>query len=117
MAREYVPERGDVVWLEFNPQAGHEQAGNRPALVISPASYNRRVGLALFCPLTTHVKGYPFEVVLPLGLKATGAILADQIKSLDWRVRRARLLCKVPPEVVEETLARVLALVEPERAR
>ena len=117
MAREYVPERGDVVWLEFNPQAGHEQAGNRPALVISPATYNRRVGLALFCPLTTQVKGYPFEVVLPLGLKATGAILADQIKSLDWRVRRARLLCRVPPEVVAETLARVLALVEPERAR
>lgn len=117
MAREYVPERGDVVWLEFNPQAGHEQAGNRPALVVSPVAYNRRVGLALFCPLTTQVKGYPFEVVLPLGLKATGAILADQIKSLDWRVRRAKLLCRVPPEVVEETLARVLALIEPERAR
>lgn len=117
MAREYVPERGDVVWLEFNPQAGHEQAGNRPALVISPVAYNRRVGLALFCPLTTQVKGYPFEVVLPLGLKATGAILADQIKSLDWRVRRAKLLCRVPPEVVEETLARVLALIEPERGR
>jgi mRNA interferase MazF len=114
---EYVPERGDVVRLEFNPQAGHEQAGNRPALVVSPVAYNRRVGLALFCPLTTQVKGYPFEVVLPLGLKATGAILADQIKSLDWRVRRARLLCRVPPEVVEETLARVLALIEPERAR
>ena len=117
MAREYVPERGDVVWLEFNPQAGHEQAGERPALVISPAAYNRRVGLALFCPLTTQVKGYPFEVVLPHLSEGTGAILADQIKSLDWRVRRARLLCRVPPEVVEETLARVLPLIEPERAR
>jgi mRNA interferase MazF len=116
VAREYVPERGDVVWLAFSPQAGHEQAGTRPALVISPASYNRRVGLALFCPLTTQVKGYPFEVVLPPGLKAKGAVLADQIKSLDWRVRKAKLLCRVPGEVMEETLGRVLALIEPEGA-
>lgn len=113
MAREYVPERGDLVWLSFNPQAGHEQAGVRPALVISPVAYNRRVGLALFCPLTTQVKGYPFEVVLPAGLKAKGAVLADQIKSLDWRVRKAKLLCKVPSEVLDETLGRVLALIEP----
>jgi len=116
VAREYVPERGDVVWLAFSPQAGHEQAGIRPALVISPAGYNRRVGLALFCPLTTHVKGYPLEVALPPGLKAKGAVLADQIKSLDWRVRKAKLLCKAPREVMEETLARVLALIEPEGA-
>lgn len=116
MAREYVPERGDVVWLAFSPQAGQEQAGTRPALVISPRAYNRRVGLALFCPLTTQIKGYPFEVVLPPGLKAEGAVLADQIKSLEWRVRKAKLLCRVPPEVMEETLARVLALIEPERA-
>lgn len=109
MPSQYVPERGDVVWLEFSPQAGHEQAGKRPALVISPGAYNRRVGLALFCPLTTQGKGYPFEVMLPSGLKATGAILADQIRSLDWRVRKARLLCGVPPEVLDETLARVLA--------
>jgi mRNA interferase MazF len=102
--------------LEYRPQAGHGQAGSRPALVISPGAYNRRVGLALFCPLTTQVKGYPFEVVLPPGLKAKGAILADQIKSLDWRVRKAKLLCRVPPEVMEETLARVLALIEPEGA-
>jgi mRNA interferase MazF len=112
----YVPERGDVVWLAFSPQAGHEQAGTRPALVISPAAYNRRVGLALFCPLTSQVKGYPFEVVLPPGLKAQGAILSDQIKSLDWRVRKAKLLCKVPSAVLDETLARVLALIDPERA-
>ena len=116
MARQYAPERGDIVWLAFNRQAGHEQAGTRPALVISPAAYNRRVGLALFCPLTTQVKGYPFEVVLPVGLKAKGAILADQIKSLDWRVRKAKLLCRVPREVMEETLARLQALIEPERA-
>ena len=112
----YVPERGDVVWLAFNPQAGHEQAGTRPALVISPGAYNRRVGLALFCPLTTQVKGYPFEVVLPPGLKAQGAILSDQIKSLDWRVRKAKLLCRVPRAILDETLARVLALIDPERA-
>jgi len=113
VAREYVPDRGDVVRLAFSPQAGHEQAGTRPALVISPSSYNRRAGLALFCPLTTQVKGYPFEVVLPAGLKAQGVILADQIKSLDWRIRKAKLLCKVPAQVMEETLARVLALIEP----
>jgi mRNA interferase MazF len=116
VARQYVPDRGDIVWLEFSPQAGHEQAGNRPALVISPASYNRRVGLALFCPLTTQVKGYPFEVALPVGLKAKGAILADQIKSLDWRERKAKLLCKASGDIVRETLARVLALIEPEGA-
>jgi mRNA interferase MazF len=84
--------------------------------VISATAYNRRVGLALFCPLTTQVKGYPFEVVLPAGLKAKGAVLADQIKSLDWRVRKAKLLCKAPPEVLDETLGRVLALIEPEGA-
>jgi mRNA interferase MazF len=116
VAGGYVPERGDVVWLAFNPQAGHEQAGTRPALAISPSAYNRRVGLGLFCPLTTQVKGYPFEVVLPPGLKAQGAILSDQIKSLDWRARKAKLLCRVPREVLDETLARVLALIDPERA-
>jgi len=114
VARPYVPERGDIVWLQFDPQAGHEQAGYRPALVISPRVYNRRVGLALFCPVTSHVKGYPFEVVLPPGLKAKGAILSDQMKSLDWRARRAKLVCAVPSEVLEETVARILALVDPE---
>ncbi len=117
MAGRYIPERGDIVWLEFTPQAGHEQAGNRPALVISPRTYNRRVGLALFCPVTSQVKGYPFEVELPPGLKATGAILSDQIKSLDWRVRKARHLCTVPSEILDETVARILALVDPEEAR
>ena len=111
MARSYVPERGDVVWLRFNPQAGHEQAGDRPALTISPAAYNGRVGLALFCPITSRIKGYPFEVVLPPGLKVEGAILSDQVKSLDWRVRKARRLCTVPPEVMSETLGRLLALI------
>ena len=117
MPRQYVPERGDIVWLHFTPQAGHEQAGHRPALVISPRSYNRRVGLALFCPVTSQVKGYPFEVALPPGLKATGAILSDQVKSLDWRVRKAKRVCTVPAEIMEETIARILTLVYPGEAR
>lgn len=114
MSRRYVPERGDIVWLRFDPQAGHEQKGHRPALVISPGAYNRRVGLALFCPVTSQAKGYPFEVALPPGLKAQGAILSDQIKSLDWRVRKAKRVCTVPSEVLEDTVARILALVDPE---
>jgi len=115
--RQYVPERGEIVWLHLTPHAGHEQAGHRRALVISPRSYNRRVGLALFCPVTSQVKGYPFEVVLPPGLEAEGAILSDQVKSLDWRVREAKRVCAVPTEVLEETIAKVLAVVDPKQAR
>ncbi len=111
MPRRYVPNRGDVVWLQFNPQAGHEQAGHRPALVVSPKAYNAKVGLALFCPITSHVKGYPFEVVLPPGLRASGAILADQVKSLDWRARQAKRLGVVPTGVMEEVLAKIQVLV------
>ncbi len=85
----YVPSRGDVVWLTFNPQSGHEQAGRRPAVVLSPRAYNAKVGLAIFCPVTSKVKGYPFEVALPEGFAVQGVILADQVKSLDWRARRA----------------------------
>ena len=113
----YVPARGDLIWLQFNPQAGHEQAGHRPAVVISPSSYNRRVGLALCCPVTSQVKGYPFEVLLPPGLSVEGAILSDQIKSLDWRVRKARRIGNLPAEVLQETVGKILALVEPDRAR
>ena len=113
----YVPSRGDLIWLQFNPQAGHEQAGHRPAVVISPSSYNRRVGLALCCPVTSQVKGYPFEVLLPPGLGVEGAILSDQIKSLDWRVRKARRIGNLPAEVLEETVGKILALVEADRAR
>jgi mRNA interferase MazF len=116
LAKHYVPDRGDVVWLEFDPQAGHEQAGKRPALVISPEAYNGRVGMALFCPITSHVKGYPFEVVLPVGLKIQGVILADQIKSLDWRVRRAQRIGTVPADVLEEAVAKIRVLVDPEAA-
>ena len=106
-----MPDRGDVVWLQFNPQAGHEQAGHRPALVISPRSYNGRVGLAVFCPITSQVKGYPFEVELPPGGEANGAVLADQLKSLDWRVRQANKFDMVSQEVMTEVLAKIGTLV------
>lgn len=114
MPARYVPERGDIVWLQFDPQAGHEQAGRRPALVISPRSYNRKVGLALFCPITSQVKGYPFEVLLAEGGHARGAVLCDQVKSLDWRARNAKRFDHVPDEVVGEVAARMLTLVDPE---
>jgi len=108
----YVPERGDVVRINFNPQAGHEQAGRRPALVISAAAYNRKVGLALFCPITNQVKGYPFEVNIPFDLDVTGAILTDQIKSLDWRARKVDFVCKLPQEEMDEVLAKVRTLLD-----
>src|SRR5947199_10236049 len=87
--KSYIPERGDAVWISLDPEAGHEQAGRRPALVLSPSSYNRKAELALVCPITNQVKGYPFEVAVPQGLAVSGVILADQVKSLDWRERRA----------------------------
>jgi mRNA interferase MazF len=109
----YIPKAGDLVWLEFNPQAGHEQAGHRPALVISEQAYNRKTSLALFCPITSTVKGYPFEVECS-GKSIQGVILADQVKSLDWRVRKARRIETVPPEILEETLAKLKALMPTE---
>jgi mRNA interferase MazF len=113
LRRSYVPARGDFVWLQFDPQAGHEQAGRRPALVVSPVSYNRRVGLALLCPVTSRVKGYPFEVAVPpeLNSEIAGAVLADQLKSLDWRARRARFIARAPAVVMSEVLAKILPLV------
>jgi mRNA interferase MazF len=97
--------------VTFNPQAGHEQAGRRPALVLSPVAYNRKVGLAVLCPITNQIKGYPFEVVIPHGLKVTGAILSDQVKNLDWKVREAKLICKLPPSVTQEALKKLNALL------
>ena len=113
----YVPSRGDLIWLQFNPQAGHEQAGHRQALVISPSSYNRRVGLAVCCPITSQVKGYPFEVLLPEGLGVEGAILSDQMKCLDWRVRKASRISSVPSDVLEEAVGKLLALIDPDGLR
>jgi len=112
MPREYFPERGDIVWLEFNPQAGYEQSGTRPALVVSPKAYNKKVGLALFCPITSHIKGYPFEVLLPKEHKVTGVILSDQIKSLDWRVRNIKRISHIPNDVLEDVLAKISTLLE-----
>ena len=111
MARAYVPDRGDVVWLEFDPQAGHEQAGHRPAVVLSARSYNKKSGLALFCPVTSRIKGYPFEVTLSGDLPVRGAVLCDQVKSLDWMVRRSRLVFKLPELILEDVLAKVRALL------
>lgn len=111
MAARYVPERGDVVWLQFSPQSGHEQAGHRPAVVVSPRAYNQKVGWGLFCPLTSKVKGYPFEVVVPPGMVVTGAILADQVKNLDWRVRSAKFAGHLPSPVLDEVLAKLQLLL------
>jgi mRNA interferase MazF len=107
----YVPERGDIVWLDFNPQSGHEQAGRRPAVVLSPQAYNQKVGLAIFCPITNQQKGYPFEVVLPAGLEVMGVILSDQVKSLDWRVRQAEYLATLPDLVLEEVTQKLRTLI------
>ena len=112
MPAGYCPKRGDIVWLTFDPQAGHEQAGRRPALVVSPEAYNRRVGLALMCPITSHVKGYPFEVPIPAGLKLSGAILSDQVKSLDWRARKAVLCCELPESAVKDMLQKLNTLLD-----
>lgn len=103
----YVPRRGDIVWLTFNPQAGHEQAGRRPAVVLSPLSYNAKVGLALLCPITSAVKGYPFEVNLPHGLPISGVILADQVKSLDWQARAVEFIGALPDVVTQEVLQKI----------
>ncbi len=107
----YVPKRGDVIWINFSPQAGHEQAGRRPAIVLSPQSYNGKVGLCLLCPITNQVKGYPFEVLVSAGLGVTGAVLSDQAKSLDWRVRNAEFISNLPEAVIIEVLKKLKSLL------
>jgi mRNA interferase MazF len=111
-ADRYIPKRGDVIRLTLTPQVGHEQAGRRPVLVLSPEGYNKKVGLALLCPLTNQSKGYPFEVLVPPDLPVTGAILADQVKSLDWRVRRVEWICTLPSKVITEVLGKLKVLIE-----
>ncbi len=107
----YVPDRGDVVWIMLNPQAGHEQAGRRPAVVISPAAYNGKVGLALLCPIANQVKGYPFEVRIPQALAVAGVVLADQVKSLDWWTRKVELIGTLPEATVAEVLRKLGTLL------
>lgn len=111
MVSVYIPERGDLVWLQFTPQSGHEQAGKRPALVISPKSYNAKVGLALMCPVTSKIKGYPFEVIIPQDLSIEGAILSDQVKSLDWQSRQASFICRVTDETLTEVISKIELLI------
>ena len=104
MVKNYIPERGDIVLLDFNPQSGKEQAGKRPAVVISPKAYNAKVGLAIFCPITSKIKNYPFEVILPSRLKTKGVVLADHVKNLDWQVRNSHFLEKLPDQCLREVL-------------
>jgi mRNA interferase MazF len=113
MVAAYVPDRGHIVKIDFSPQAGHEQSGWRPALVLSPKAYNAKAGLAIVAPVTNHMKGYPFEVALPATLQTTGAILSDHIKSLDWKARKARYVETLPAEAlktVQQYLSLLLAL-------
>ena len=110
MPRGYVPAAGDIVWMNFTPHAGHEQAGHRPALVLSPAAYNDKTGLMICCPMTTQIKNYPFEVLV--AGTPPSVILADQLKSLDWNARQAQRIEPAPPDVVEEVLAKILILLE-----
>lgn len=107
----YIPDQGDIVWLEFNPQAGHEQAGRRPALTLSKQSYNKKTGLGIFCPISSKVKGYPFEVIVS-GKKIQGAVLADKAKSLDWKSRLAKRIEKAPKPVTTEVLSKLSVIIE-----
>ena len=109
--KRYIPNAGDIVWLSFNPQAGREQSGRSPALVVSPKAYNRKTDLALFCPITNQEKGYPFEVKIPDGLKIGGVVLSDQIRSLDWKIRNAEFICKLPEKEFSETLDKLNVLI------
>ncbi len=107
----YEPDRGDIVWMMLSPQSGHEQAGHRPGIVLSPHSYNAKVGLLICCPITSHEKGYPFEVKIPQGLPISGVILSDQVKSLDWQARQATFVCKVSQRIVSEVIEKLNILL------
>ncbi len=111
---KYVPRRGDIIRLDFNPQTGHEQAGRRPAIVLSPTEYNRKVGLAVVCPITNEQKGYPWEVAIPDNPMVSGTVLADQVKSLDWRQRKAEFICTLDESVMEDVVAKTTALLKPD---
>ena len=106
-----MPHCGDVVWISLNPRLGHEQAGRRPAVVLSPRNYNSKTGLAILCPITNQIKCYPFEVVLAVGLPIVGAILSDQVKSLDWRARNVELICTLPTKTITEVVQKLSTLL------
>ena len=108
----YVPDRGDLIWLDFDPQAGHEQAGRRPALVLSPKNYHQRSSLAVVCPITSKIKGYPFEVLLE-GLDKPSAVLADQMRSLDLGARQVKFIAKAAHETVAAVASLACALIDP----
>ena len=112
MVKQYVPDQGDLIWLDLEPQSGHEQKGLRPALVLSPKSYNQKTSLAILCPITNKEKGYPFEVKLTQKVPVTGVILSDQIKSLDWKARNAKFICKLDIDVIDEVLGKIKALID-----
>jgi len=111
---EYVPDRGHVVWVDFDPQAGHEQAGHRPALVLSSKEFNKKMGVAFVCPITNKPKGIPFEVPVPAGADVTGVILCQHAKSLDWRARRCAFKCQLDPETVNSVTGRILPIIDPD---
>jgi mRNA interferase MazF len=111
MNKDYIPSCGDIVWLTFNPQSGHEQSGRRPAVVISPKIYNEKSGCSLFCPITSKSKGYPFEVQLPKTCVIQGVILSDQLKSLDWQARNAEFICETPPEILKDLFDKLKTLI------
>jgi mRNA interferase MazF len=108
----YLPEAGDIIGLTFDPQAGREQAGRRPALVLSPTSYNRLTRLCVLCPITSQIKNYPFETLIPAGLEVTGAVLSDQVKSLSWTNRNAQFICRAPEAVLADVRAKIKALIQ-----
>ncbi|CAN5817069.1 endoribonuclease MazF [soil metagenome] len=109
---DYFPGRGDAVWLNLNPQSGREQAGRRPVLIISPLAYNKKVGLALVCPITNQAKGYAFEVEIPKDLKVKGVVLSDHIKSADWKTRNIEFICRIPEEIVEDVVEKLDTLLK-----
>jgi len=112
-SRKYIPQRGNVVWISLDPQAGHEQARRRPAVVLSPKIYNEKVGLAILCPITSQIKGYPFEVPIPADLPITGVILSDQVKNLDWQIRNVEFICNLPAETINLVLRKLDMLLNP----
>jgi mRNA interferase MazF len=109
---DFIPDRGDLVWISFMPQAGHEQSGRRPALVLSPRAYNSKTSLCLACPITSQIKGYPFEVSVPAGKKIEGVILADQVRSLDWSARQAEFAENIPAATVDEVIRKIKLILE-----